>query len=64
MPGMSGPELVDRVGPDIPVVFVSGYAADHLPDLRLGPRRVFVAKPFSSLELLTAVGQLLGAAEQ
>ena len=48
MPGMSGPELVERIGPGAPpAVFMSGYADQHLPGV--------VEKPFSADELLAAV---------
>jgi PAS domain S-box-containing protein len=60
MPGVSGPEMVVRLGADLPVVFVSGYAGTHLPpDIILGPRRAFVAKPFDARELLQTLRAVL-----
>ena len=59
MPGMNGTELADGIHlirPDLPVVFVSGYAADHLGQaspLRAGFH--FVQKPFEATALLGAV---------
>ena len=59
MPGMDGPSwvkkaLVDR--PDIPVVFVSGYAEDSIADNQASiPNSVFLPKPFSLTDLTTTV---------
>ena len=48
MPGMSGPELVERLGADAPpAVYMSGYADQWLPGL--------VEKPFDADALLRAV---------
>jgi signal transduction histidine kinase/CheY-like chemotaxis protein len=63
MPGMSGTELAEHIRvarPGIKVLFISG----HLPD---GDRdglgdAGFLAKPFTSRELLDRVGELLSAA--
>jgi PAS domain S-box-containing protein len=60
MPGMSGPQMIDQLDKALPVVFVSGYAGDHLPaELRLGTGRSFVPKPFSAAQLLAAVALAL-----
>ena len=65
MPGMTGPQLADRlvaVRPDIKVLFVSGYPHDSLEgDGALDPRRNFLPKPFSAAELLGKVRTLLAA---
>jgi CheY-like chemotaxis protein len=62
MPGMSGPQMVDRLGGGLPVVFMSGYAGDHLAaELRIGPGRQFVPKPFTAAQLLAAVASALEA---
>jgi CheY-like chemotaxis protein len=63
MPGMTGPELVERVGqerPDLSVLYMSGYPEGVLthggvvdPGVRL------LEKPFSEQELLDAVGRAL-----
>jgi two-component system cell cycle sensor histidine kinase/response regulator CckA len=48
MPGMSGPELAERIGDGgPPVVYMSGYAERRLPGL--------IEKPFTADELLRAV---------
>jgi len=57
MPGMTGPQLADRLAafrPDIKVLFVSGYPHDS-------PAGDFLPKPFSAAELLGRVRLLLGA---
>jgi PAS domain S-box-containing protein len=60
MPGMSGPELaraLDDSGRPLPVLFVSGYTADHLGEL---PRdAAFLAKPFRPGELVEKLRTLL-----
>ena len=59
MPGMDGPSwvkkaLVDR--PDVPVVFVSGYAEDSISDNQASiPNSVFLPKPFTLNDLTTTV---------
>jgi two-component system cell cycle sensor histidine kinase/response regulator CckA len=66
MPGMTGPQLADRLAalrPDLKVLFVSGYPHDFLErDGVLDRRRSFLPKPFSAAELLGRVRSLLGAA--
>ena len=57
MPGMSGPELAERIaagGAGPPVLFMSGYA-DDVP----GP---LIQKPFSAVSLLRSVGAALASA--
>jgi len=66
MPGISGPQLADRLTarrPDLKVLFVSGYPHDLLE--RHGAfdhERNFLRKPFTGTELLGRVRALLGAA--
>jgi len=63
MPKMTGPELaqkLERMYPDMLVLFVSGYAAGELGNLeKLGERRAFLSKPFTPTQLNAAVGRLL-----
>ena len=57
MPGVGGVEMVSRIRsrfPDVPVVFVSGYAAEDR-DLPLDARTVFVPKPYSMGTLCGAI---------
>ncbi|MEL6169442.1 MAG: ATP-binding protein [Pseudomonadota bacterium] len=59
MPGMDGPSWVSKAletRPDTRVVFVSGYAEDHLADSQARiPNSVFLPKPFSLNELTATV---------
>jgi signal transduction histidine kinase len=64
MPELGGRELVRQVQrdrPDMPVLFISGFTNQELGDDGDGVGRdtTFLAKPFSSTELLGAVGTLL-----
>jgi PAS domain S-box-containing protein len=57
MPGVGGVEMVSRIRkrvPEVPVVFVSGYAAEDR-DLPLDQRTVFVPKPYSMGTLCGAI---------
>ena len=63
MPGMGGAELAQktrRLQPDVPILFVSGYAD---PEDRIGStlahRAAFLRKPFSPADLARAVRDLL-----
>ncbi|HSH45432.1 MAG TPA: ATP-binding protein, partial [Longimicrobiales bacterium] len=61
MPGMSGPDLVERVRekePDTPVLMMSGYDEDRLVSLPQD-RMEFLAKPFTPAELLSRISRLL-----
>ena len=62
MPGMTGPQLAERLAtlrPDLKVLFVSGYPHDLLEGD--GRQRDFLPKPFSAAEILGRVRTLLGA---
>jgi PAS domain S-box-containing protein len=63
MPGMSGRDMVDRIReewPEIPVLFVSGYAGDTVLDHGVSGEQVtFLAKPFTLDELLGCVRSML-----
>jgi CheY-like chemotaxis protein/two-component sensor histidine kinase len=70
MPGMSGPELVTRARlerPELPVLLLSGFAADEFPDVMAGennPRQAFLQKPYSPEALAIALEELLVAARE
>lgn len=60
MPEMSGPrltEILHRIDPRLPVLYISGYDLDA--DQRLEPGTHLLEKPFSADELLAAVGVIL-----
>jgi two-component system, cell cycle sensor histidine kinase and response regulator CckA len=63
MPLMSGPELAAKLRgdvPSLPVLFMSGYASDRSFRDQLGCRAVhFIAKPFTPLDLVRKVRQVL-----
>ncbi len=66
MPGMSGPELAERVGrlrPHTRVLYMSGYAGDTLLNHGVPQKNtVFLQKPFRSEVLVEAVRRALAAA--
>ena len=61
MPGMSGPQLarvLHSERPELPMVIVSGYAADAvLGQGQLSPNTVFLQKPFTRDQLVQAMGR-------
>lgn len=63
MPGMTGPQLADRLKlryPEMKVLFVSGYRHDALDQKGLlGPGVQILAKPFPSSQFLRQVQMLL-----
>ncbi len=63
MPGLTGPELVGRLGAGLagrPVLFMSGYTDYALIDHGFEPNRVpLLRKPFSTASLLEAADRLL-----
>jgi signal transduction histidine kinase len=64
MPGLGGRELVERLranDPKLPVLYVSGFAADGPPVLD-GTGVGFLAKPFTGTQLLASVRAVLPAA--
>ena len=67
MPGMTGIELAERardLRPGLPVLFMSGYPGDVIPEEpRLRRDGHLVSKPFSSERLVRMVGEIFGAAE-
>jgi CheY-like chemotaxis protein len=65
MPGMTGPQLAQRlapVRPDMKVLFVSGYTRDTLAKYSLDRSANVLAKPFPASELLRRVRLLLSQA--
>ena len=65
MPRMGGRDLAEqllRELPQLPVVYTSGYTDDSVQSLpnRMGEELVFVQKPFTESELLSAVRAALG----
>jgi CheY-like chemotaxis protein len=68
MPEMSGTALAERVwaaNPDLPVLLMSGYTARGLSEgfVPRGPVSL-IRKPFTTAALLTAINQLLRAANR
>jgi two-component system, cell cycle sensor histidine kinase and response regulator CckA len=63
MPVMDGRQLASTLArrrPGLPIVFMSGFTA-QLMDLRLvSPNLAFLAKPFTSQDLLAAIRAVLG----
>jgi two-component system cell cycle sensor histidine kinase/response regulator CckA len=64
MPGMSGPEMVNRLremGLNFPVLFISGYPDNELEKFGIEVRgRYFLNKPFKSREFLDKIAEILG----
>jgi two-component system cell cycle sensor histidine kinase/response regulator CckA len=61
MPGVDGPTLAGRMittHPDMPVIFISGYAPGTIELGRFSKMR-FLSKPFDLTDLLDAVAELL-----
>jgi len=64
MPGLDGPAMVRAIRerkPDIPVLFMSGYAEEQLRKEIDIPGVHFVAKPFSVQQITEKVGAVLAA---
>ncbi len=62
MPGLDGPAMVRairKIRPDMPVLFMSGYAEEHLRRDIDVPQMHFIAKPFSVQEIGDKVGAVL-----
>ncbi len=64
MPGMDGPSWVQQARkerPDVPAIFISGYAEEHLPQGSADvPDSVFLGKPYSLQDLTGLVSRELG----
>jgi two-component system, cell cycle sensor histidine kinase and response regulator CckA len=64
MPSMDGPAMVREIRglrPDLPVLFMSGYAEEQLRREIDIPGMYFLAKPFSVAQICTAVEDVLKA---
>jgi len=64
MPELKGTELVRILadnGLAIPVLFISGFTSESLSLNDKGPRRSFLGKPFTPVELVQAVRRMLDA---
>ena len=64
MPGLGGRDLADRLSsirPRIHVLYSSGYAESITTGAGLTPGEPFLAKPYSSTELLDKVRETLDA---
>ncbi len=63
MPGMTGPELAERVGTEFPemrILFMSGYPGDELGRVGLRASEVpFLQKPFTPVELAERIRAVL-----
>jgi PAS domain S-box-containing protein len=62
MPGMHGADVARAaraMRPDLPVVFVTGYAESQQLDAAVGPDVPVLRKPFTAAELAAAVGSAL-----
>ncbi|GIF41632.1 protein kinase domain-containing protein [Actinoplanes xinjiangensis] len=64
MPGMSGPDLVERIresAPALPVVYMSGHLPRPMDDrVRLDHGAVLLKKPLAGADLLDAISRLCG----
>ncbi|WP_379546332.1 response regulator [Qipengyuania sp. DSG2-2] len=63
MPGMDGPTMakgIRRVTPDIPILFMSGYAEEQLRKDIDVPDMHFIAKPFSVQQISQKAGEVIG----
>jgi two-component system cell cycle sensor histidine kinase/response regulator CckA len=62
MPGLHGPQLVSRLRedrPELPVLFISGFAGPALRGLDLDvPNTMFLQKPFDPAQLAAAIAEL------
>jgi DNA-binding NtrC family response regulator len=66
MPLVSGPELIRkvlRINPQVPIILVTGYADEHVPDDIHPLVRAVLPKPFVKSELLHAVRTALNKAD-
>jgi two-component system cell cycle sensor histidine kinase/response regulator CckA len=65
MPNMDGPAMareIRKLAPNLPILFMSGYAEDHLRREIDVENMHFIPKPFSVQQISEKVGHVLGAA--
>ncbi len=65
MPGMRGPELVERLRqarPGLRAILMSGYASENLPDTADAAHSVYLQKPFDVDDLLARARALVADA--
>ena len=63
MPGMTGAEMAERIAarwPDMPLLFVSGFADTDAIEAAVGGEARMLRKPFRVEELLRAIDEVLG----
>ncbi len=63
MPGMDGPTMakgIRRVSPDLPILFMSGYAEEQLRKDIDVPDMHFISKPFSVQQISQKAGEVIG----
>ncbi|MFT4028075.1 MAG: response regulator, partial [Novosphingobium sp.] len=66
MPNMDGPAMaraIRKLAPGLPILFMSGYAEDHLRREIDVENMHFIPKPFSVQQISEKVGAVLGAAK-
>jgi len=65
MPGMDGPSMmkaIRKIHPELPVLFMSGYAEEHLRQEIDVDHMHFIAKPFSVRQISDKVGAVMKGA--
>jgi len=65
MPGMTGPELYEKLlesHPALPVLYISGYTNGILHDASPRQEAIFLAKPFTMEQFMERIGELCAAA--
>ena len=65
MPGMNGPELAQKIceaRPELPALFISGFARDVIEERGIDSSINLLVKPFSPEELVERVRDLLASA--
>jgi CheY-like chemotaxis protein len=66
MPRMGGYPLAERLRaarPDLPIIYVTGYAVGWQNAAEVGPNTAFLQKPFAEQDLMEAIARLLSRGE-